>query len=73
MSKILVQTYMVRSMSRGVHGPKPITSGPTGSVLVLGPDQKSRTGPGPNFFRNIGPTRTRAELKLVRGSPVRTF
>ena len=46
MSKIFVQTYMVRSMSRGVHGPKPITSGPTGSVLVLGPDQKNK---------NLGP------------------
>ena len=42
----------------GIHGPKPVGHGPSGSVLVLGPDRDRK------IFRNLGPVRTRTEKVL---------
>ena len=38
-----------------IHGPKPVGPGPSGSVLVLGPDQDRK------HLRNLGPNRTRTQ------------
>ena len=50
-------------LQRGIHGPKPVDPGPSGSVLVLGPDRsrtskikKSRTEPDWDQT-GLGPTK----------------
>ena len=71
----MVPLYNFR-LKVGIHGPKLVGPGPSGSVLVLGPDEdqqnlemqdrdkklKSRTGnPESSKFLNFEPNRTRTE------------
>ena len=53
----------------GIHGPKPVGPGPSGSVLVLGKNRN--LGPDQDWknFENLGPIRTgRSPDLAVRGS-----
>ena len=70
-------------LESGIHGPKPLGSGPSGSFLILGPDQdrkkfkKSRTSSDQDreTLRNLGPVWTRAKkiLEILFGPDQENF